>query len=128
MGLNASKAKSISKATGHFWYQRITSIALIPLSIWVLVFLNKVLNASYTETVAWVVSPVNAAVIATWIVAVFWHTALGIRVVIEDYVSTISVRHWMIRLSNLIFVLLGFTALFVIVFIIYTEGLYGFSL
>ena len=102
---------SIHNATSHFWYQRVTAIILIPLSIWLIVFLNTALTAPYAETIAWLLSPLNAAAIIAWTVAVIFHAALGVQVVIEDYVSTIPTRHWAIRATNLIFLLLGVAAL-----------------
>ena len=109
---------SIHNATSHFWYQRITAVALIPLSVWLILFLNTALNAPYAETVAWLSSPLNAAAIIAWTVAVIFHAALGVQVVIEDYVSTIPTRHLAIRITNLIFVALGVAALSAIFFIL----------
>ncbi|MCQ8103735.1 succinate dehydrogenase, hydrophobic membrane anchor protein [Methylomonas sp. SURF-2] len=108
---------SIHNATGHFWYQRVTALALIPLSVWLLVLLNKALSAPYADTVAWLTAPVNAAAIVAWTLAVIFHAALGAQVVIEDYVSTLSTRQLAIRATNLIFLLLGIAASSAIVFI-----------
>ena len=127
MDAKSSHQNSAGNATSHFWYQRITAITLIPLSIWVLVLLNKALHAPYTETQAWLTSPINAAIIIVWIIAVFYHAALGIQVVIEDYVSTRSVRLWAIRIIHLIFSLLGIAALSAIVYIL-LQGNYDISL
>ena len=112
---------SIHNATSHFWYQRVTAIALIPLSIWLIVFLNNALIAPYAETVSWLSSPLNAAAIIAWTIAVIFHAALGVQVVIEDYVSTISIRHLAIRATNLIFLLLGVAALVAIFFILFAR-------
>ncbi|MCQ8129448.1 succinate dehydrogenase, hydrophobic membrane anchor protein [Methylomonas rivi] len=109
---------SIHNATGHFWYQRVTAVALIPLSVWLLVLLNKALTAPYADTVAWLTSPTNAAAIIAWTAAVIFHAALGVQVVIEDYVSTLSARHLAIRATNLIFLALGVAALTAIFFIL----------
>lgn len=112
---------SVNNPTGHFWYQRVTAVALIPLSIWLVVFLNKALNVPYPEMLAWLTSPVNAIAIAAWIVAVIYHAALGVQVVIEDYVSTLSIRHLAIRVTNLIFLLLGVAALAAMAFILFVR-------
>ncbi len=109
---------SVNSATGHFWYQRVTAVALIPLSIWLIVLLNKALNAPYAETVDWLSSPFNTLAIIAWTVAVVYHAALGVQVVIEDYVSTIPVRHLAIRATNLIFLALGVAALLAIIIIL----------
>lgn len=114
----AANLFSVKDPTGHFWYQRVTALALIPLSIWLLLLLNKALHAPYAETLAWLSSPLNTLAIIGWTVAVIYHAALGVQVVIEDYVSTISTRHMAIKATNLIFLGLGVTALFAILFIL----------
>ncbi|MGY6275411.1 succinate dehydrogenase, hydrophobic membrane anchor protein [Methylomonas sp. MgM2] len=120
--------RSANHATTHFLHQRITSLLLIPLSFWLLAFLNKAMNASYADTVDWLTSPLNAAAIAIWSVAVIYHAALGVQVVIEDYVSTISIRQGVIFASNLCFLILGIAAVSAIAFILYTQGNYGFCI
>jgi len=110
--------KSASHATRHFLHQRITAILLAPLSIWLLVFLNKAVNAPYAETTGWLASPVNAVALIAWVLAVFYHAALGVQVVIEDYVSTISTRASAIKATTIVFATLGFVALAAIVLIL----------
>lgn len=109
---------SVHSGSGHFWYQRVTAVALVPLSFWLIVLLNKALNAPYAETLDWLSSPFNAMAIIAWTVAVVYHAALGVQVVIEDYVSTIPVRHLAIRATNLIFLVLGIAALLAIIIIL----------
>ena len=108
---------SIANPVAHWWYQRVSAAALVPLSIWLIVFLNKALSVPYPDIVSWLGSPINLLAIAAWIVAVVYHAALGVQVVIEDYVSTIAVRHLAIRASNLIFLLLGVLALLALLLI-----------
>jgi succinate dehydrogenase / fumarate reductase membrane anchor subunit len=109
---------SVHSGSGHFWYQRVTAVALVPLSIWLIVLLNKALNAPYANTVEWLSSPLNTLAIIAWTVAVIYHAALGVQVVIEDYVSTIPVRNLAIRATNLIFLVLGVAALLAIIIIL----------
>ncbi|WP_305907997.1 succinate dehydrogenase, hydrophobic membrane anchor protein [Methylomarinum sp. Ch1-1] len=79
---------SAKTGTGHWWLQRVTAVALIPLSVWMLKLLKMISVAPYAETIAWLTEPLNTACIAAWTIAVFYHAALGVQVVIEDYVST----------------------------------------
>lgn len=109
---------SVHSGSGHFWYQRVTAVALVPLSFWLIVLLNKALHAPYAETVDWLSAPFNTLAIIAWTVAVVYHAALGVQVVIEDYVSTIPVRHLAIRATNLIFLVLGVAALLAIIIIL----------
>lgn len=105
-GLGSAKSGS-----GHWWMQRITAVALVPLSFWFLTLLNLSLSAPYLETQAWLSSPFNTACITAWILAVFYHSALGVQVVIEDYVSTEWLKIVSVWIVNLIFLFLGLISL-----------------
>ncbi len=81
-GLGAAHA-----GTHHFWVQRLTALALIPLSIWFIISLVAcVVGRDHDAVVAWLRQPVTALVLAALIVALFWHAKLGIQTIIEDYV------------------------------------------
>lgn len=94
-------------ATQHFRTQRLTAMALLPLSLWLLVFLHHALHAPYAETVAWLATPLNGLALLLWTVAVFLHAALGVQVVIEDYVSDLPRRQRALHLSAGAFAVLG---------------------
>jgi succinate dehydrogenase / fumarate reductase, membrane anchor subunit len=102
---------SAKEGTAHWWMQRVTAVALIPLSFWLIIFLDLSLNAPYQETVAWLVSPINTVCIVAWILAVFYHAALGLQVVIEDYIAAEGVKIIAVWTVNLSFLLLALTAL-----------------
>ena len=102
---------SAKTGTTHWWMQRVTAVALIPLSFWLIIFLDLSLNAPYQETVEWLVAPVNTVGITAWIIAVFYHAALGLQVVIEDYIAAEGVKIVAIWTVNLSFMLLTLTAL-----------------
>ena len=106
---------SITSASGHWLYQRVTAVALVPLAFWLIIFLDKALNAPYANTLVWLSTPINAVAMVAWTLAVIYHAALGVQVVLEDYVSTIAIRKLSIRASNLVFTCLGFAALFAII-------------
>ncbi len=72
--------------THHWWHQRVTSIALVPLAIWFVISLIPLVGASYSEAAAWAGHPVVAALLILLLVAMFYHMALGLQVVVEDYV------------------------------------------
>lgn len=72
----------------HWWLQRITAIALVPLSIWFLFLIGSVMHATYPAVLATIAQPVNSLFLIVLSVAMFWHGALGLQVIIEDYVHT----------------------------------------
>lgn len=116
--VKAANLLSLKSAIQHWRYQRITAIILIPLSIWLLLFLNLAMHAPYAETLSWLQSPLNALAILAWTVIVIYHAVLGIQVVIEDYVSNLTTRHLAIFATNLIFLLLGIAALLTIIILL----------
>jgi len=109
-----ARAKGLGSAksgTGHWWMQRVTAVALVPLSFWLIKFLRLSLTAPYQQTVDWLTSPVNTICIIVWIIAVFYHAALGLQVVIEDYVAAEGVKIISIWAVNLAFLFLAMAAL-----------------
>ena len=105
-GLGSAKSGTI-----HWWFQRVTAVALIPLTFWLLLLFDSSLHASYRDTVAWLSAPLNSVCIIAWILTAYYHAALGVRVVIEDYVRGEGLKMVSVWLSNLIFFLLAITAL-----------------
>ena len=95
----------------HWWMQRITAVTLIPLSFWLIIFLDLSLHATWRDTVAWLTSPLNTLCIVAWILAVFYHAALGLQVVIEDYVARESAKIIAVWTVNLVFIFLALAAL-----------------
>ncbi len=109
---------SAKSGTHHWWLQRITAVALIPLSFWPIVLLNLSFEASYQETVTWLASPLNSICMVFWILSVFYHAVLGLQVVIEDYVSSEKWRIISILGTYLIFFFLMLAAIIAVLRII----------
>ena len=91
--------------------QRVTAVALIPLSFWLINFLGLSLTSPYQQTLAWLASPVNTACIVAWIMLTYYHAALGLQVVIEDYVAAEGLKIMAIWTVNLTFLFLAIAAL-----------------
>lgn len=105
---------SARSGSGHWWLQRVTAVALIPLSFWFLSLMHKVFSAPYLETVEWLSTPLNTVCVVAWLLAVFYHAALGVQVVIEDYVSTEWLKIISVWAVNLLSIFLALTALIAI--------------
>ncbi len=73
--------------THHWWMQRVTSMALLPLTIWFALSAASLAGASYIETLAWIGRPWNAVLLLATIGLSFHHTAAGLQVIIEDYAN-----------------------------------------
>ena len=77
---------SAKDGTHHWWMQRLTALALIPLAIWFVVNVVALLGASHAAFAVWVKNPLSATLLILLIAATFHHAQLGVQVVIEDYV------------------------------------------
>ncbi|MCA3246243.1 MAG: succinate dehydrogenase, hydrophobic membrane anchor protein [Azospirillum sp.] len=83
---------SAKDGTHHWWAQRVTAIALVPLLLWFVASVVSLAGAPLAEVKAWLASPVAAVLLLALIVAVFHHAQLGLQVVIEDYVHAEGVK------------------------------------
>ncbi len=88
---------SAKDGTHHFVILRITSIALIFLTIYVVGLIVWLLGADYASVHAAVAHPLHALLLISFLIAMFWHAQLGLQVVIEDYVHT----PWVAAVSQL---------------------------
>jgi succinate dehydrogenase / fumarate reductase membrane anchor subunit len=71
----------------HWWMQRVTSIALLPLTIWFIAAMATNAGMTHAEALAWIGRPFNAVLLLALIGLTFHHTASGLQVIIEDYVK-----------------------------------------
>jgi len=102
---------SAKEGTEHWWNQRLTAIGLLILGLWFLAAFAGIDGYSQAELVAWVGEPMNAVMLLLVSVTLAWHSALGIQVVIEDYVHGAGIKVIALILNKFIHVLLGVAAL-----------------
>jgi succinate dehydrogenase / fumarate reductase membrane anchor subunit len=79
---------SAKSGTGHWWAQRVTALALIPLVIWFVISMIVITGANHETALSFISSPINAVLLTLLIIATFYHGQLGLQVVIEDYIHT----------------------------------------
>ncbi len=77
---------SAREGVGHWWAQRLTSLALVPLTLWFVASLVTLTGADHAAARDWIAAPVPAGLLVLLIVATFYHGMLGVQVIIEDYV------------------------------------------
>ncbi len=100
-----TKVKGLGSAktgTEHFWMQRLTALALLPLVIWFCLSLAFLPNSNYATIVLWLSSPINAVLMVITLIAGFYHGALGMQVILEDYISGHGARLIAIVITNLL--------------------------
>ncbi|HLS68796.1 MAG TPA: succinate dehydrogenase, hydrophobic membrane anchor protein [Kiloniellales bacterium] len=78
---------SAKDGTHHWWMQRVTALALVPLTLWFVISLIGLLGADHGAMVEWVSNPLTASLLILLLLATFYHVVLGLQVVIEDYIQ-----------------------------------------
>ncbi len=88
---------SAKEGVQHWWAQRVSAVALIVLGLWFAASLISLAGADRAAVIAWLHHPLPAILTVLLLIAVFYHAALGLQVVIEDYVHS----EWL-KLSTLV--------------------------
>ena len=96
----------------HWWMQRLTAIALIPLTLWFIISIATLNNASYTETVNWLSIPLVSIFMILLVSATLYHALLGVQVVVEDYIHQEGFKFLLLIGLKFIFLVLGVVAIF----------------
>jgi succinate dehydrogenase / fumarate reductase membrane anchor subunit len=79
---------SAKSGTEHWWHQRLTSVALVPLSVFLVILMVSLIGADHATVVARVGHPLVAVGLILTLIAIAWHMQLGMQVIIEDYVNS----------------------------------------
>ncbi|HHK74276.1 MAG TPA: succinate dehydrogenase, hydrophobic membrane anchor protein [Rhizobiales bacterium] len=83
------QARGLGSARGgaeHFWRQRITALANVPLTLFFLYTLVRLAGADHAAVVAYFKFPISALLILLFVISSAWHMMLGLQVIIEDYI------------------------------------------
>lgn len=86
-----SRARGLGSAregVEHWWMQRVTAVALIPLTLWLTASLIALMRSDYDTLIAWLRTPIATILMVLLLIALFHHISLGLRVVVEDYVHS----------------------------------------
>lgn len=83
---------SAKEGLHHWWMQRVTALALIPLALWFVASIAGLSGASHAAVRDWLASPVVAVLMVLLSVATFYHAQLGLQVIYEDYIHNRAVR------------------------------------
>lgn len=111
-----SRARGLGSAKEgmhHWWMQRITAIALIPLVVWFAISLVMLSGADYAVARAWIGSPLVMVLLTLTIAVGLYHATLGLQVVLEDYTSG-ATRVVLIVVTKFIAVVFGLGAILAI--------------
>jgi len=105
---------SAGEGVGHWWNQRVTAIALIPLTLWFVISLLHQSLQSYDAMRGWLGQPWVAVLTILMVFTLAWHSKLGVQVVLEDYVHGKGAKTTLLLLSMFIHVGAAVAAVFAI--------------
>ena len=105
---------SARDGTHHWWMQRVTAIANLPLMIFFIIFIIAHLGSGRAELVAAIANPMIAILLSLTMISVLWHMRLGLQVVIEDYVHGAATKLAAILANTFFTAALGVAALYAI--------------
>lgn len=103
---------SAKEGTGHFWVQRLTAIAMVPLILWLCFSVASLPGMSRADIHVWLSSPFSAVMLILLLLTGFYHAKLGLQVVIEDYIGSHSVRTVSIIALNFVCAILAVLGVF----------------
>jgi succinate dehydrogenase / fumarate reductase membrane anchor subunit len=108
---------SAGTGTEHWLGQRLSAVAMVPLTLWFALSLLALPALDFHAVNAWVVAPLHAVLLVLLLVALVYHSSLGTQVVVEDYVHSPALRAAtlvFLRLSHIVLAVAGIFAVFLI--------------
>lgn len=108
---------SAGAGTEHWLGQRLSAIAMVPLTVWLAISLLTLPALDFYTVNAWVAAPLHAILLSLLVVALVYHSALGAQVVVEDYAHNAGWRVALlilVRLAHVFLVVAGVFAVFLI--------------
>jgi succinate dehydrogenase / fumarate reductase, membrane anchor subunit len=120
------KVRGLGAAGGgvhHWWVQRLTSLALVPLAVWLLVSLLTLPSLDFVTLVSWAGGTWTASLLTLFILCASWHSSLGVQVVLEDYVHDHGLKTVSLVLSGFAHAVLAAVGIFAVLRIAFGSPL-----
>ncbi|HTD73184.1 MAG TPA: succinate dehydrogenase, hydrophobic membrane anchor protein [Steroidobacteraceae bacterium] len=114
LGLGSAK-----EGTGHWWAQRVTAVALLPLTLWFVVSLLTLPGLDYETVRTWASVPITGFLALLLVAVLTYHSYLGTIVIIEDYVTSSGMKVLSLMVLRFLYVLAGGAAIFAILRIVF---------
>ena len=105
---------SAKDGTAHWWAQRVTAVALIPLTLWLAISLLSLPGLDYDTVHLWLSVPVTGFLAALLVIVTAYHSYLGTTVIVEDYVHSTGMKVLTLTTLKFLYVLCGGAGVFAI--------------
>jgi succinate dehydrogenase / fumarate reductase, membrane anchor subunit len=109
-GLGASHS-----GTGHFWRQRITALALVPLGLWFSFAMLGLIGTNEVVVLSFLAHPWNALLMAAFTTTMLYHMSLGLQVVVDDYVHSTGLKIFFLLLIRFVMIATTITCIFALI-------------
>ena len=112
------KARGLGSAkdgTHHWWQQRVTAVALVPLTLWVVFSVAAMAGEDYETVLSYFSSPFNVAMYCLFLFTAFYHAVLGLQVVIEDYIHHEGLKIGALMGMKFALILTGIMSIFAVI-------------
>ena len=103
---------SAKEGVNHWWMQRLTAIALIPLTLWFIISIASLNGATHAQTIDWLSAPLVTVFMILLVASTLYHALLGVQVVVEDYIHHEGCKFVLLIGLKFIFLVLGVSAIF----------------
>jgi succinate dehydrogenase / fumarate reductase membrane anchor subunit len=109
-GLGASHS-----GTGHFWRQRITAVALVPLGLWFTFAILGLIGTNEVAVLSFLAHPWNALLMAAFAATMLYHMSLGLQVVVDDYIHSTGMKIILLLLIRFAMIATTVTCIFALI-------------
>ena len=101
--------------TGHFWRQRITAVALVPLGLWFTYAILGLIGANEVAILSYLARPRNALLMAAFAATMLYHMSLGLQVVVDDYIHSTGMKIFCLLLIRFMMIATTVTCIFALI-------------
>ena len=101
--------------TSHFWRQRITAVALVPLGLWFTYAILGLIGTNEVAILSFLAHPWNALLMAAFAATMLYHMSLGLQVVVDDYIHSTGMKIFCLLLLRFVMIATTVTCIFALI-------------
>lgn len=101
--------------TGHFWRQRVTAVALVPLGLWFAFAILGLIGTNEVAILSFLAHPWNAILMAAFAATLLYHMSLGLQVIVDDYVHSAGMKIFLLLLIRFAMIATTVTCIFALI-------------